>query len=99
MPPRKRSLRVATEDDAPKAAKSLTDATADGDSRAMLVAMREIVAARVQDKNTSPRDLAALTRRLIEINNDIQAIDAAAGEGNIGEAAATPDEAFNSEAL
>jgi len=99
MPPRKRAnLRSVTPDEkAPP--KLLTEAAGAGDSRAMLVAMREIVAARVQDKNTSARDLAALTRRLMEINNDIQALDSAAGEGNIGEAAATPDDAFDAEAL
>lgn len=98
MAARKAPLRAVKPDEKPGPV-TLTDAAGVGDARAMLVAMREIVAARVQDRNTSPRDLASLTRRLMEINNDIQALDSAAGDGDIGEAAATPDAAFNAAAL
>jgi hypothetical protein len=35
----------------------------------------------------------------MEIANEIEAIDAAAGEGGMGEAVETPDEQFDEEAL
>ena len=38
------------------------------------------------------RDLAALSRRLLEIAEDIEAIDAEGGVDDVGNAAATPDE-------
>lgn len=70
----------------------MTQAASDGSRRELLVAMRDRVAKTVEDPNTPPRDLAALTRRLLEISNEIEAIDAADEKDDIGEAAATPDE-------
>jgi hypothetical protein len=42
--------------------------------------MRSRIAKAVQDPNTAARDLAALSRRLIEIAKDIEAIDAREAE-------------------
>lgn len=42
--------------------------------------MRARVAKAVEDPNTPARDLAALTRRLLEIAKEIEAIDVAAEE-------------------
>jgi hypothetical protein len=39
--------------------------------------MRSRIAKQVDDLNTPARDLAALTKRLIEVVRDIEAIDAA----------------------
>jgi hypothetical protein len=55
------------------------------------------VATAVQDPNTPARDLAALTRRLMEIAKDIEALDASADEE--GERAVAADEAFDAEAI
>lgn len=55
---------------------SITEAAEAGDHRELLVATRARVAKAVEDPNCPPRDLAALTRRLTEINREIEAIDA-----------------------
>ena len=68
---------VAPGEKAPrKAPKTVTTAAAEGSHRELLVAMRARVAKAVEDGNTPARDLAALTRRLMEIARDIEAIDA-----------------------
>jgi len=81
----------------PRVVKSVEVAAADGSRRELLVAMRARVATAVQDPNTPARDLAALTRRLMEIAKDIEALDAAVDEE--GERAPAPDEAFGAEAI
>jgi hypothetical protein len=81
-----------------KAPKSVTKAASDGNRRELLVAMRARVATAVEDPNTPARDLAALTRRLLEIAKEIEAIDVAAQqEGR--DADASPDEEFDSSAI
>lgn len=67
------------------------------DRRAMLVAMQTRIADAVDDPETPPRDLAALTRRLMEIAKEIEAIDVQRGEEKkgIGAAVQTPDESFD----
>ncbi len=101
MPPRKKApLRAVAPDEKPPDAKplSVVEAAEAGNHRALLAAMQTRIAVAVQNPNTPPRDLAALTRRLHEIANDIAAIDAAAGEGDdLGEASRTPDEEFDGE--
>jgi hypothetical protein len=60
--------------------------------------MRARVATAVEDPNTPARDLAALTRRLMEIAKDIEAIYVAAKqEGH--DADTSPDEEFDASAL
>ena len=81
-----------------KAPKSVTKAASDGSRRELLVAMRARVATAVEDPNTPARDLAALTRRLMEIAKDIEAIDAAL-EQEGRDADASPDEEFDASAL
>lgn len=49
-----------------------------GDHRALLIAMRSRLARAVDDPKTAPRDLAALTRRLMEVAKEIAALDEAA---------------------
>jgi hypothetical protein len=60
--------------------------------------MRARVATAVEDPNTPARDLAALTRRLLEIAKEIEAIDAAE-EQEGRDANTTPDEAFDGSAI
>jgi ribosome-binding protein aMBF1 (putative translation factor) len=56
--------------------KSVTEAAAGGTTRELLAAMRSRIAKAVEDPNTPARDLAALTKRLVEVVRDIEAIDA-----------------------
>lgn len=76
---------------------SVTEAASEGTRLDLLVAMRARVAAAVEDPNTPPRDLAALTRRLLEIANEIAAIEAQAelAEDSVAAATAIPDEPFD----
>ena len=56
--------------------KTITEAADGGTTRELLVAMRARIAKAVEDPNTPARDLAALTKRLVEVVRDIEAIDA-----------------------
>lgn len=60
----------------PSKPKSITEAADCGTTRELLVAMRARIAKAVEDANTPARDLAALTKRLVEVVRDIEAIDA-----------------------
>ena len=95
----KRGLAVVPEDAVapPKPPKTVTKAASEGSRRELLVAMRARVATAVEDPNTPARDLAALTRRLMEIAKDIEAIDLAEQEDASG--AATPDESWDASAI
>lgn len=76
--------------------KTVTKAASDGTRRELLVAMRARVATAVEDPNTPARDLAALTRRLMEIAKDIEAIDARDEESG---SAPVEDESFDASAI
>ena len=101
MAARKSPLRSVTagEKAAAKASpKTVTQAAQSGTTRELLVAMRDRTAKAVEDPNTAARDLAALTKRLMEIVRDIEAIDARAVED--GEAGAdVEDGAFDASAV
>lgn len=94
-------LRVVAAGEAPpppKKPKTVTEAAKDGTIRELLVAMQSRIATAVEDPNTPARDLAALTKRLIEVTKDIEAIDAREEqEGERGGPAS--DEAFDSAAI
>lgn len=94
MAARSRPLRAVKPGESAPAKKPLrvTAAAQGGDRRELLVALRARIAQTVEDPNTPPRDLAALSRRLLEIAKEIEAIDAGDQEDDIGAAAATPDE-------
>ena len=70
----------------------MKSAASSGSRRDLLVALRARIAADIDSPNTPPRDLAALSRRLLEIAKDIEALDAEARTDDIGDAATTPDE-------
>jgi hypothetical protein len=69
---------------------TVTQAASTGTARELLVAMRDRVATDVENPNTPARDLAALTRRLMDITKEIEAIDAREGEDD--GPAQTPDD-------
>jgi len=72
-------LRAVGKDEvapAPAHVKTVTQAASSGTTRELLVATRDRIAVSVEDPNTAARDLAALTKRLMETVRDIEAIDA-----------------------
>jgi hypothetical protein len=56
--------------------KTVTEAARFGTTRELLVATRDRIAEAVEAPNTAARDLAALTKRLMETQREIEAIDA-----------------------
>lgn len=102
MAARKPPLRaVAADEKLPAKRKSpatVAEAVADGTRRDELVAMRVRIARAIDDPNIRGADLAALSRRLLEVGKEIEAIDAAAEE-EAAESADVADEAFDAEAL
>ncbi|QFG14053.1 terminase small subunit [Mycobacterium phage Curiosium] len=75
--------------------KSITQAAIDRDRYGLLVAMHTRVAEVIDDPETPPRDLAALTRRLMEIAREIEAIDLQRAEQGDGVPEAPADEPFD----
>lgn len=63
-----------------KQAKTILAAADTGTRRDLLVATRKRLASACDDPNTPARDLAALTRRLLEVSKEIEAIDARTSE-------------------
>lgn len=64
---------------------TVTAAAKDGTTRDLLVALRTRIATAVESKDTLPRDLAALSKRLTDISKEIEALDAReAGQGASG---------------
>ena len=69
-------LRAVKPDERPPSRREFTsvlDAAKESDLLGMLEQMRVVIAKKVDDPNTSGRDLAALTKRLTEVNNEIAA--------------------------
>ncbi|WP_418063148.1 hypothetical protein [Pimelobacter simplex] len=78
---RKTTLRAVGEDETPPPPAepmTVTQAASKGTTRDLLVALRDRVATAVENPNTPARDLAALSKRLMEIDREIEAIDARA---------------------
>lgn len=72
-----RSLRVVEPGERRREPMSVLEAAESGDRIDELRAMRKVIARAIDDGGTSPRDLAALTRRQIEISREIEALEAA----------------------
>jgi hypothetical protein len=71
---------------------SISEAASEGTRRDLLVALRDRLAVTMENQTIPGRDLSALSNRLLEIVNEIEAIDAQGGGDDVGNAAATPDE-------
>lgn len=92
MSTKKKALRaVGNDEKAPARRKSITEAAETGTVREQLIALRSRVAATVEDPSCPPRDLAALSRRLMELTKEIEAIEAREAE-EADEVGATPDD-------
>ena len=59
----------------PVRAKTVTQAAKSGDQKQLLIALRDRIAKTVEDPETPARDLAALSRRLMEISKDLRGIE------------------------
>jgi len=92
-------LRAVSEGETAPAVKprSVTSAAKDGTTRELLVAMRARIARAVDDPKCPAAALAALTKRLDDLNDKITAIDAKDREG--AESGDVPDEAFDAEVI
>ena len=88
----------AVKPDEKAAPKSVTQAASKGTQRELLAAMRDRIAATVEDPKCPPRDLASLSLRLTQIVKDIEALDLAA-EQEAAQGGTTEDEAFDADAL
>ena len=58
----------------------VSNAAASGDRRRLLVAMRNLIAEKLDEGSISSRDLASLTKRFADISAEIEAIDKASNE-------------------
>jgi hypothetical protein len=97
---RKSPLRaVSPGEKAPGQPRTVTEAASKGTTRELLVTMRDRVAKDVQNENTPARDLAALTKRLMEIVRDIEAIDARAEQDARDGAAEVEDGEFDASVI
>lgn len=94
------TLRAVADGEKPaaKPPSTVTSAASRGTMRDLLVTMRDRVAKDVENENTQSRDLAALTKRLMEIVRDIEAIDAR-DKQEAKRGGEVTDEAFDSEAI
>ena len=94
-------LRAVAPDEKPPSEKfkTVTTAASDGTTRDLLVAMRDRVAKTVENENTPARDLAALSKRLMEIVRDIEAIDAREDQEANSDAAEVEDGDFDASAV
>ena len=93
------SLRsVGPNERAKKKILSVTEAAKSGTARELLEATRDRIAVAVENPNTPARDLAALTKRLMETVRELEAIDARESEeaGGVGE---VEDGEFDAEAI
>jgi hypothetical protein len=95
----KPKLTVVTEDEkpAPQKPMSLAEAVESGDHYQILLAQRRQIVVDMRDANGPAK--AALHRQLSLLSKEIAAIDVAAGDDEIGKAAATPDESWDSSAI
>ena len=100
MAARKTPLRAVAADEKPAKITVLTVAAAveSGTPREQMVAIRTRIAKAIDDPNIRGADLAALSRRLLEIGREIDAIDVAAKQ-EAAENDEVADEEFDASAI
>lgn len=92
-----RAVRPGETPPAKASRQSVAEAAASGDQLATLIATRDRVAVAISSPECSPRDLAALTKRLDDIIEKIKTLDAA--RESAGVERAVPDDTFDAAAL
>lgn len=99
MATRKSPLRVVEADEAPsRKISSVLEAAEQGSRLDELMQIRKVIARALDNENTSPRDLASLSRRQIEISKEIEALRRQASE-EASDAANIEDEELDVEAI
>ena len=93
------ALRTVKPDERLPVPKSVTEAAESGTKRELLVALRDRIALDVEDTKTAARDLAALTKRLMEVVSEIESLDAQEQEDSEGDASEVPDAPFDASAI
>ena len=84
---------VSADEKAPaRAPKTIAEAASSGDLRATLAKLRDRLSRTLDDPNTPPRDLAALSRRFLEVVREIDEIDARAEQEAAEDADSFPDD-------
>lgn len=78
--------------------KTVLEAAESGDRLAEMAAMRRVIARALDNENTSPRDLAALSRRQIELSREIDALKRQKAE-EAAEDDVSADEEWSEEAI
>lgn len=97
----RRNLKVVGPDDTPptsSAPKTVYQAAQTGSVLEELKALRLVIAKKLDDPNLSGRDMAALSKRHIEIGREIDAAQKVANEEAENGAVSTPEE-WDSEAI
>lgn len=79
-----RSVRADEKPPAPAIPKTVTEAAKSGTARELLAATRDRIAVAVEDPTTPARDLAALTKRLMDTVREIESLDARREEAGPG---------------
>lgn len=98
MAARKSPLRAVAEGESPPPKPLTVKAAAEsGQRRALLVALRSRIAKDIDSSRTPARDLAALSRRLLEIAKEIEAIESEERNDDVSAAADTPDEEWSAQ--
>lgn len=77
--------------------KSVYEAATLGSRLDVLTAMRDVVAKALDSVDLKPADLAPLSRRQMEIIDEIEQIQKGSNEDVIGTAVSTPDEKWNAQ--
>ena len=96
---RKAPLRPLGEDERPeRKIASVLDAAENGTRLDELVQIRKVIARALDNENTSPRDLAALSRRQIEVSKEIEALRRQAAEES-NDASNVEDRPFDAAAI
>jgi len=78
--------------------KTVLEASESGDRIAEMTAMRRVIAKALDNENTSPRDLAALSRRQIELSREIDSLRRQKAE-EAAEDDVSADEEWSEEAI
>jgi hypothetical protein len=96
-----KTLRAVAPDEKPARSKPLTvaEAAAEGTPREELVALRSRIAKAIDDPDIRGADLASLSRRLLEIRKDIEAIDAREEQDGASGADEVEDGRFDASAV
>lgn len=79
--------------------KSVKEAATTGTDRELLVALRDRIAEDLDSRSTLARDLASLSKRLMELQREIKAIDDHVEQEGKGKGGPVPDAAFDASSL